>query len=179
MKKLIIILAAALAVCACSPKIYDAKNATYNKKIFAEQYKLNKAEWDAAFEFLQRPDLADLPAGQYEVLGRTYAKVQIDRTREKMNYEIHKKGIDLFLVVSGEELINVSKPEDLLDLVTPYNEAKDVVYYARSAKQKPVVLTKGKYIVLFPSDAHQPMLPPDGKPAPIHKVIIKLPYVTE
>ena len=177
MKKLIVILAAVAALCSCSPKLYDAANATVDKKIFAEQYRLNKAEWDAAFAFLQRPDLADLKAGQYEVLGRTYAKVQIDRTREKVNYEDHHKLIDLFYIVDGEELVNVCRPEDITGLVSPYNEQKDVEYYSGSSDARPVVLTKGKYIILFPSDAHQPMLPPDGKPAPIHKIVIKLPYI--
>ena len=179
MKKLMIILVAAAAVCSCSPKLYDAANATVDKKIFAEQYRLNKAEWDAAFEFLQRPDLAELKNGQYPILGRTYAKVQIDRTKTKSNYEDHHKGIDLFYIVEGSELINVSKPEDMTGLVSAYNEQKDVEYYSGSSKDHPVVLTKGKYVILFPSDAHQPMLPPDGKPAPIHKIVIKLPYVTE
>ena len=172
------ILSAALAICACTPKIYDAANATLDKKVFAEQYKLNKAEWDAAFEFLQRPDLAELPAGQYEVYGRTYAKVQIDRTRESVNYELHHNVIDLFYIVEGEELVNYCKPEDLTELVSPYNEKKDVEYYKSASKQNSVVLTKGKYIVLFPSDGHQPMLPPDGNPAPIHKIVLKIPYVT-
>ncbi len=180
MKHFLFAFTALLTLCSCSPRIYDAANATFDKKLFAEQYKLNKAEWDAAFEFLQRPDLAELKAGQYEVLGRTYAKVQIDRTRDeahKMNYEVHRNGIDLFLILEGSELINVSRPENLVNLVSPYNEKKDVEYYAASADFRPVVLTKGKYVVLFPTDGHQPMLAPDGTPAAIHKVIIKLPYV--
>lgn len=179
MKKLMTLFVAAVAICSCSPKLYDAANATVDKKVFAEQYKLNKAEWDAAFAFLQRPDLAELKAGQYEVLGRTYAKVQIDRTREVVNYEDHHNVIDLFYIVEGEELINVCKPEDLTELVSAYNEKKDVELYKSAKNSHPVVLTKGKYIILFPSDAHQPMLPPDGKPAPIHKIVLKIPYISE
>lgn len=179
MKRVTIILGALLCLCACSPKIYDAANATLDKKVFAEQYKLNKAEWDAAFQFLQRPDLAELKSGQYDVLGRTYAKVQIDRTKERSNYELHHNVIDLFYIVEGEELVNVCKPEDLTELVSPYNPQKDVEYYKSASKEKAVVLTKGKYVVLFPSDGHQPMLPPDGNPGPIHKIVLKIPYVTK
>jgi YhcH/YjgK/YiaL family protein len=79
--------------------------------------------------------------------------------------------------VEGQELINVAKPEDMTEQVSPYNEAKDVEYSRSASKFTPVVLTPGKYIVLFPSDAHQPMLPPDGNRAPIKKIVAKIPFV--
>lgn len=177
MKKLSVLIL--LALCACTPKIhlYDEANATADMEVYAEQYSLNKAEWDAVFRFLADPATAKLPAGQYPITDSTFAKVQIDSTRTSMNYEDHHKKIDLFYIVEGSELINVCKPSSLAGLVDPYNPAKDVEHYSSSSDYKPVVLTPGKYVILFPSDAHQPMLAPDGLPAPIHKIVVKIPYV--
>lgn len=177
MKKLSILLL--LALCACAPKTYlwNEADATVDRDVYAEQYRLNQAEWDAAFAWLADPASRELPAGRYEITEKTYAKVQIDSTRLQMNFEDHHQGIDLFYIVEGSELVNVARPEMMTGLVSAYNEAKDVEYYQSASEFTPVVLTPGKYIILFPSDAHQPMLAPDGNRAPIHKLIVKLPYV--
>lgn len=180
MKKLTLFMGLALALCACSPKyyLYDAKNAIVDKDVYAEQYALNKAEWDAVFAWLSKPETKELPAGRYQVTKDTYATVQIDRTKPVVgNYEDHHQRIDLFYTVSGAEKILVSKPEDLRDLVNPYSEAKDVEHYKTSVKYHEEVVTPGKYIILFPSDAHAPMIDPDGKGAPIHKIVCKIPFV--
>lgn len=169
-----------VALCACTPKTYlwNEGHTTVDRAVYDEQYRLNQAEWDAAFAWLADPASATLPAGRYDITESTYAKVQIDSTRDVMNFEDHHKGIDVFYIVSGEELINVSRPEDMTDLVSAYNEAKDVEYYRSSSNCKPVVLGPGDMIILFPSDAHQPMLPPSGERAPIHKLIVKIPFAT-
>lgn len=177
MKKLSILLL--FALCACSPKyyLYQPDNATVDKKVFAQQYKLNKAEWDAAFEFLSKPETMKLPAGRYQITENTYATVQMDMTRNTSNYEDHHKKIDLFYIVEGGELVNYCSPSKLRDQISPYSEAKDVEYYKSASSFKSVILLPGKYIILFPSNAHQPMLSPYGTPAPIHKIVVKIPYV--
>ncbi len=168
-----------LALCACTPKTYlwNEARTTVDRSVYDGQYRINQAEWDAAFAWLSDPASAALPAGRYEITENTYAKVQIDSTRDVMNFEDHHKGIDVFYIVSGEELINVSRPEDMTDLVSAYNESKDVEYYRSSSKSTPVVLGPGDMIILFPSDAHQPMLPPSGERGPIQKLIVKIPFV--
>lgn len=176
MKKISIMLMLALC-CACSPKLYDSKNATADMKVFQEQYKLNKAEWDAAFAFLADPATKNLPAGRHDITENTFANVQIDRTRNTMNWEFHCKKIDLFYIVEGSELINVATPADMQEITMQYNPDRDAQYSKSASNSHPVVLTPGKYVILFPSDAHQPMLAPDGNPAPLHKITIKIPYV--
>jgi len=170
-----------LALSSCAPKAYlwNAENATVDMDVYEQQYKLNKAEWDAAFKFLSDPETMSLPAGRYELTDRTFANIQIDSTRTVMQWEDHHKKIDLFYVAEGVELVNVCKPEELLDCTRPYTDEKDVENYRSSSNPRPVVLTPGKYVILFPSDAHQPMLDPDGKPAPIKKIVVKLPFAAE
>lgn len=170
-----------LAACACSPKgqtyLWNESATTVDRAVYEEQYRLNKTEWDAAFAWLSDPASRELPAGRYDLTEKTYAKVQIDSTRNVMNFEDHHQLIDVFYIVSGEELINVCPPDKMTDLVSPYNEEKDVEYYRSASESKPVVLKQGDMIILFPSDAHQPMLPPSGQRGPIHKLIVKVPYV--
>lgn len=180
MKRLILPALALLCAVACAPKqkayLWNAENAILNEEVYAQQYALNKAEWDAAFEFLADPKSAELPAGTYNLTDRTYAKVQIADTRTAQNFEAHRKGIDLFYIVEGEELVNTCDPSEMTEPVAEYNETKDVILFKSSSNPQRHVVTKGKYIVLFPCDAHQPMLAPDGVPAPIHKIVVKLPY---
>ena len=178
MKQLSIIFLLLSALCACTPKTYLWNEAatTVDRAVYDQQYRINQAEWDAAFAWLADPASRELPAGRYEITDRTYAKVQIDSTRLSMNFEDHHKGIDLFYIVEGEELVNVARPGNMTDLVSAYNEAKDVEYYRSASEFTPVVLRPGDMIILFPSDAHQPVLAPDGKRGPIHKLIVKLPY---
>ena len=170
-----------LGLCACAPKsqvyLWNESATTVDRAVYDEQYRLNQAEWDAAFTWLSDPASRELPAGRYDITEQTYAKVQIDSTRNVINFEDHHKGIDVFYIVSGEELINVCAPEKMTDLVSPYNEAKDVEYYRSASESTPVVLHAGDMIILFPSDAHQPMLPPSGERGPIHKLIVKIPFV--
>ena len=168
-----------LAFGACTPKTYlwNEARTTVDRAVYDGQYRINQAEWDAAFAWLADPASATLPAGRYEITENTYAKVQIDSTRDVMNFEDHHKGIDVFYIVSGEELINVCRPEYMTELVSAYDEAKDVEYYRSSSKSTPVVLGAGDMVILFPSDAHQPMLPPSGERGPIHKLIVKIPFV--
>jgi len=179
MKKLPLLLL--LALCACAPKaqsyLWHEADATVDRAVYDEQYKLNQAEWDAVFAWLSEPSNLALPAGRYDVTPNTWVTVQIDSTRDRMNFEDHHKRIDLFYIVEGQELVNVARPEDMTDEVSPYNDAKDVAYSRSASKFTPVVLTPGKYIILFPSDAHQPMLPPDGHRAPIKKIVAKIPFV--
>lgn len=157
--------------------LYDAANATVDEAEFAIQYSLNKAEWDAVFAFLADPETKNLPAGRHDITENTFANVQIDRTKETSNWEDHHKKIDLFYIVEGSELINVATPADMQEITMPYNEGRDATYSKSAANSHPVVLTPGKYVILFPSNAHQPMLAPDGKPAPLHKITVKIPYV--
>ncbi|MCR5277329.1 MAG: YhcH/YjgK/YiaL family protein [Bacteroidales bacterium] len=171
-----LICALVLGGCAQKPTPWNAENAVIDLEVFEQQYALNQAEWDAAFAFLEDPATLELPAGQYPITEKTYAKVLFSDSRTSQNWEVHHHGIDLFYIVSGAELVNLADPATLTDMVSEYNEAKDVELYRNSTAPKAYVLTAGKYLVAFPSDAHQPMLAPDGVPAPMHKIVVKLPF---
>lgn len=180
MKKFLpLLIALTFSACTTEAYLWNSENATVDMEVYKQQYKLNKAEWDAAFKFLSDTATLSLPAGRYQLTDNTFATVQTGSTRTATQWEDHHKKIDLFYVVEGRELVNVCKPEELLDCTRPYNDEKDVENYKSSSNPRPVVLTPGKFVILFPSDAHQPMLDPEGTPAPIKKIVVKIPFATE
>lgn len=176
MKRLIIILAALMAAASCA-SIKNMPSATCNKAELKQQYQLNKAEWDAAFAFLARTDLDTLTAGPWHQLTpSTRARVQEVGTKKGGRFELHRNVIDLFYVLQGNDKVIVSSPEDLTDLHSEYNAAKDVELWNGSKKPREVILTRHKAIILFPSDGHCPNQAVT-EPEDIRIVVVKIPYV--
>ena len=56
----------------------------------------------------------------------------------------------------------------------PYDESKDAARYA-DCPGADLVIGSGYFLVVFPDDAHEPGLAPDGKCAPVKKVVMKVP----
>jgi len=149
---------------------------------FVQQYKANKAEWDAAFEFLKREDLKTLAPGRYELTSKgTYANIQ-ELTTAKENpkkeaYERHEKYVDIQYMLEGEELIYVSDMASMKEKTKEYDAANDYELFAGSVNPRPVVMNDTTFVVAFPTDPHRPGLAPTGtKPAKAKKVVVKVLY---
>lgn len=176
MKRVITLLAVVLAAVSCA-SVKNMPSATYDKAEFKRQYKLNKAEWDAAFAFLARPDLDTLTAGPWHQLTpNTRARVQEVRTKKGGRYEFHKNVIDLFFVLQGNDKVLVSSRDDMTDLSSAYNETKDVELWNGSSKPREVIMTRHQAIILFPTDGHCPNQAVN-EPEDIKIVVVKIPYV--
>lgn len=148
-----------------------------NKKEFKAQYKANKAEWDAAFEFLKNNDLATLELGRHDITANgTYANVQEYTTRDAGPFEAHRAYIDIQYVVSGQEVIEVAPLKKVFDETQPYSEENDCVLFASAKTSDEIVVNPQVFSVLFPSDAHKPCMTYE-KQAQIKKVVVKVPYV--
>lgn len=149
-----------------------------DKAELQRQFLANKAEWDAAYKFLQRTDLADLPLGRIDLTGNgTYANVQEytpDATKQG-KYEYHRKYIDIQYIVSGSEIIYVCPLSDCREKVDDFDPAKDCGFYWHSVAAKSVPVSAGHYVILFPNDAHMPCRPADGVNVPVKKVVVKVP----
>ena len=126
----------------------------------------------AAFEFLRRADLPDLPPGRYEIDGpRVFALVEraTGRGTAGARLEIHRRHIDIQVSLDGRELIGWRALDDCQAIDSPYSDQRDIGFFSdRPAAWLP--LAKGQFLVFFPSDAHAP-LAGDG---PLDKVVIKL-----
>ena len=113
-----------------------------------------------AFEFLKRPDLADLPTQRHEIDGdRVFAIVAEGPGRKKQDamLESHRKYIDIQLVVAGSDDMgwkttsSCSQPDD------EYDPEADLQFF----KDEPDSWVKAKvgmFAIFFPEDAHMPMI---------------------
>jgi YhcH/YjgK/YiaL family protein len=129
----------------------------------------------AGFEFLERTDLAALPLGKHEIQGdAVYALAMKSPSRapEAGQFESHRDYIDIQYLVSGEEIIGVA-PVAKLQAVTPYDAAKDIIFYAVPKAYRELEIHPGHFAVFFPPEGHLPMCHSHG-PHELHKVVIKV-----
>lgn len=113
--------------------------------------------------------------GRYEIRGNdVYAMVQSYMTdaAENKKLESHRRYIDIQYIVSGKEVIGWL-PTEGLEVMTPYSEENDVVFYHNFDCMSQLVLTPGMFAVFYPSDAHRPGCFLD-KAEQVRKIVIKV-----
>lgn len=158
-----------------APKLKQFLDPSVNSQEFAKQYALNKTEWDKAFEFLMRPDLASLPSGRYPIVGDdVYALISDDPLKElsQSNFEDHHNYVDLHYVIEGAEKIGYAPFTSMTSVVTPFDNSKDIGYYQFSGGDYSTA-TPANFFLFFPADAHRPHLKLDGY-TKAKKVVIKI-----
>jgi len=131
--------------------------------------------FEAAFEFLDKKSLADVPVGKHAIEGeQVYALVQRlpSRAAETAQFESHRKYIDVHYVVSGQETSGFSPAADL-KLAVPYDESKDVMLYNVPQQYTKIEVRPGQFVVYRPGQAHLPNCHLQG-PHDLHKVVIKV-----
>jgi len=144
----------------------------YDTLAHAAQYKGLHPGLDKALDFLARPDLADLPDGRQEIDGdNVFANLASYTTKaENPTPENHKKYIDVFYLLEGEEEVAVAPLEEM-GAETLANPEGDIWFHEGSGVHLP--LGDGRILVLFPGDAHAPSIGPNG-PAPARKAVVKV-----
>lgn len=114
--------------------------------------------------------------GRHDLGGGAYAILQTYTTRPLAEgfWEAHRRFIDVQCVLTGAETCGWTPLADCR--LEEWNEARDL---ARLAGPDPAghgfSLRPGLFAVFFPWDAHMPSLHPAGAPAPVRKLVLKLP----
>jgi YhcH/YjgK/YiaL family protein len=139
---------------------------------------LSGEPWLTAFSFLAK-EAASAPEGERIALneGGMYALVMRYPTRgpEDAVLEAHDAHIDIQMSLEGNELIDWF-PRHTLTPRAPYDAEKDVIFFERPGDAPARVNnTPGRITVLFPGDAHMAQLCGDAPPAPVKKVVVKVP----
>jgi YhcH/YjgK/YiaL family protein len=150
-------------------------DASVNKKEFAVSYFKNKQRWEKAFSFLKNNDLSKLELKRYDIDGdNLYATISEYSTKneETTNFEAHRKYIDIQYVISGKEIMNVAPITTIKDVVTPYDETKDIEFVT-VAKKVNYMASQDYFFIFFPDDVHRPGLK-IGVNLPVRKIVIKL-----
>lgn len=142
-----------------------------------EQIERRPQMWLAVAEWLQKTDLNALPLGRNEIGEGAYANVAEYETKLANVYELHRRYIDVQLLGRGEEAVYVANKEDALEPQGEFNVEGDCILYADADNARQVVVSPASYQLFFPSDAHKPCMAVAGKPQPVRKVCVKVPYM--
>ena len=83
-------------------------------------------------------------------------------------FEYHRSYLDIFVLVKGEERVNIAAPESL-DL----REQRGDYWGGTASAEQSVILRPGCFIVLFPGDAHRPGMAVDT-PREVSRIVFKI-----
>ncbi len=153
---------------------------TVDVPAFYVHYAEHPSLWKAVFKYLEDTDLEHLQTGSYRIAGdsvRVIVQQYDTRDVEELNYEAHRKYIDLQYVISGKELISVAGLDQYSTIVKPYDEMEDIGFYDVNEG----VLRQADdqlFFIFFPDDAHMPCIK-DGERLPVKKIVFKIPAVVE
>ncbi len=138
-------------------------------------YPLGSA-WQKAFEFLATLS-PESEEKKYTLQGDDiFAMVMSYETQapETAILESHQKYVDIQAVLVGAERFECASRKGL-EVETPYDSKKDVVFYqAASPRPVKVDLFPGTFILLYPEDAHMPTLMVNDQTEHVKKVVIKI-----
>jgi biofilm protein TabA len=130
----------------------------------------------AGFGFIAAQARASLAEGRHEIDGqRAYALVARYETRdyESAEPEAHRRYLDIQYLISGSETIYWTPLDEAGAVTMPYDSERDLIFFARNARAKPIELAAGHFTIFFPDDAHEPNCHV-GPPGPVHKVVVKI-----
>lgn len=111
-----------------------------------------------AFEYLKNNDLATLPVGKVELEGSDLVVNIVDitgKTANEARMETHNKFIDIQIPIGKKERMGWKAAEKLTQITEPYNESKDIAFFADQASCF-VDVEPYEFVIFFPEDGHQP-----------------------
>jgi len=124
--------------------------------------------------FLQTCDPDALPVGRHEVNDRgAFVLVSEYLTRPLVEsfIECHRSYIDIQLLARGAEGVGICSRQSCREL--PYDAEKD--FLKVEGKTDLITLRAGFFAIFFPDDGHMPMLQLAEYPAPVKKLVFKIP----
>ncbi len=116
----------------------------------------------------------DIAVGTYQINSRVRAIVSEYETKveNEVEYEAHRKNIDIQYLLRGEERV-ACLPIDKLKETVPYSEEKDAAFFMSSLQPIEMTLGGGYFAIFFPQDGHMTQLSVGG-PEMVKKVVVKI-----
>ena len=123
--------------------------------------------------YLAETDFSKVPDGRQEIDGDdVFANVMSYETKVVNDTpEAHREYIDIQFLITGEELVGVGPLGEMTDEAEAHPERDLWLYHGPT---QPLTIGKGRFLVLWPSDAHAPCIAVDGKPAAARKCCVKV-----
>lgn len=134
---------------------------------------INKIQY--CLDYVKQNDLKQVKPGSYEIDGsRIFMNVVEYDTRDitECYWEAHRKYIDIHVIISGSEQININHIDNLQS--TEYVEKDDYLKLSGDASVQ-VILKENDYLICYPEDAHMTAIQPN-EPSHVVKAIFKVQY---
>lgn len=93
--------------------------------------------------------------------------------REARQFEHHRHYIDVQMLVSGEEQIDVCLPRISLP-AHEYKAEGDIEFLPLEEAYSTVTMRAGEFLVLFPGEWHKPCVSTGASPAACRKIVMKV-----
>ena len=140
----------------------------------AELYYPLNPRFKAAFDFLAECNPKTISVGRHDIIeGEVFVNVmEVDlKQRYEALLEVHDKYIDIQVIIGGatKEEFGWSERKDCKKAKGEFDTEKDVQFYT-DEPQVFYTMREGQFSILYPEDAHAPMLG-TGK---IKKMIFKI-----
>lgn len=97
----------------------------------------------------------------------------VNRPAEQCAFEVHRKYIDIQYVVKGHEHIDFC-PAAELEITDDRMDSGDIAFYAAPEGFSTADLKEGFFAVIFPLEAHRPMVAPNGSGVETVKAVAKI-----
>lgn len=127
----------------------------------------------AAFDYLKSHDLSQLEPQTITIQGEEiYGSLMelASHPQDEQPLEAHDRHIDIQLLLAGQERIGWSPRSRCQEITVPYDKEKDILFFGERPTSF-VDLVPGEFVILYPEDAHAPMI---GSGDQIKKIIIKV-----
>lgn len=138
----------------------------------ADRYAALHPLFAKGFEFLRRPDLAELEPGTYELDGRRLYVIITDepgRGHGGAKRESHRDSIDIQYVLEGTDEIGWKPTTDCRLVAQEYDAAKDRTLYSDEPDTW-LLVRPGQFVIFWPEDNHAPL----GAAGPLLKAVVKV-----
>lgn len=128
-------------------------------------------------EKLKSLDLANLPLGWQDLEDGIRMNVMEFETTpaEEKKAEMHRKFIDIQLLISGTEMIEYGLSEPDLTKFDEYREEDDYQLTKMIEHKNDLVLQPNMFAIFLPYEPHKPGNSVNGKNAQLKKLVVKVP----
>lgn len=132
----------------------------YGNIAYADRYASLHPLLPQLFAYVKSHDLLHTPMGKIVLDGDKLFINNVNPeclSEEKQVLEVHRRYIDVHILLEGKERVGWSNTDDCKDVADPYDEAGDFATFF----DKPTTyidMMPNDFLIVFPEDAHAPII---------------------